>query len=162
MPSPSANPKRLQVIDRIVNRLQAITAGSDFFFTPARVAKKLLHIDQTTATPVYMVMAGEQGGPIEEDGPPDVYHETFYVSVKGVIRDNADTVTKCEQALRDIRRAINEDTRPTAGTGSLHDIADRVIVVKGPDMDDGYNSLNGFGYFDQQFQVEIHGDFGEL
>ena len=161
MPSPSANPIRLQVIDRVVTVLGAVTAGADYFFTPGRVVKRWVHLDEINAFPCYMVTAGEKGGQIITSGAPDVYEETFYISVKGVIKDSSDTVTKCEQALRDIRKAINTDSMSGA-SGSLGAITDSIKCTEGPDMDDGYLSLEGYGFFDQRVEVQIHGNFGEL
>jgi hypothetical protein len=158
---PSVNPLRLQVIDRIVTVLTAITTGSDYFFTPGKVAKRFMHESEISAYPCYMVSAGDQGGPIEMEGAPDAYEEIFYVSIKGVIKDSTDTVTKCEQALRDIRKAINTDSKLQTA-GALGTLTDEVLAVQGPDMDDGYLSLQGFGFFDQKFRVRTHGDFGEL
>ena len=159
--APSANPIRLQVIDRIVAVLGAITTGTDYFFPPGKVAKRFMHLEEINAFPCYMVMAGEKGQSIQLAGAPNEYDEVFSVSIKGVIKDSEDTVTTCEQALRDIRKAINTDS--ISGTaGSLGAIADQVTFVEGPDMDDGYLSLQGYGYFDQKVMVHIHGDFGEL
>jgi len=158
---PSANPLRLQVIDRIVTVLSAITTGSDYFFTPGQVAKRFMHSDEVQAYPCYMVMAGDKGGAITSQGLPYHHDEIFTVSIKGVISDDADTVTKCEQALRDIRKAIHADSISGAA-GSLGVIAVSVWIVEGPDMDDGFLSLQGFGYFDQKVQVTINGEFGEL
>ena len=160
MPSPT-NPIRLQVIDRVVTVLGAITAGADYFFTPGRVYKRWVHLDEINAFPCYMVTASDKGGPIDTSGAPHVYEETFYISIKGVIKDSNDTVTKCEQALRDIRYAINTDSK-SGVAGSLGALTDSIKCTEGPDMDDGYLSLEGYGFFDQRVEVKIHGDFGEL
>lgn len=159
--APSTNPLRLQVIDRFVTVLAAVVTGSSYFFTPGKVAKRFMHLDEISAFPCYMVTAGDKGQQIELTGAPDEYTEWFSVSVKGVIKDSEDTVTTCEQALRDVRKAINEDSKSGAA-GSLGVLTDEVLAVEGPDMDDGMLSLQGYGFFDQRFRVRIHGDFGVL
>ncbi len=163
MANPSALPLRLQVINRIVTVLSAITAGTDYWFTPAKVAKKFLTPEEAMGFPCYMVMAGEKGNRIEHQGAPNVYDEWFTVSVKGIIKNSSDTVTESEKALRDIRKAINADSiSGTAGTlGNLSGVIE-VRIDQGPDMDDGSWSINGYGFFDQPITVHISGDYGEL
>jgi hypothetical protein len=163
MANPSALPLRLQVINRIVTVLGAITAGTDYWFTPAKVAKKFLTPEEAVGFPCYMVMAGEKGNRIELAGSPKVYDEFFTVSVKGIIKNSSDTVTDCEKALRDIRKAINDDSiSGTSGTlGNMTGVV-AIRIDQGPDMDDGSWSINGYGFFDQPISVHITGDYGEL
>jgi hypothetical protein len=154
------NPLRLQVIDRVVAVLAAIVAGSNYFFTPFEVVKRFKHWNECHGFPTYMVFT-DSGGAVELSGVPDLYTENFYVNVKGYVQDNSDTVTKLEQAIRDIRKAIDVDSK-SAAAGSLGALADEVRIEKSPDTDNGYLSLEGFGFFDQQIRVMIEGTYGEL
>lgn len=159
MPTPSANPLRLQVIDRIVTVLSAITAGANYWYTPGKVNKGFLLVPDIMAFPCYMVMAGEKGGAIESSGLPDYYDENFVVSIKGVVKcsKSSDAVDMNEKALADIRKAINTDSVSTAA-GSLGVIATLTWITEGPDMDDGY-LIQNFGFFDQKITVRINETF---
>ena len=155
---PSAS-LRIQVINRVVAVLQAIVAGADYFYTPYAVVKKYLTESELKGYPTYMVFAST-GGNIEI-ASTNLYDETFMVSIKGWVSDPADTVTKVENAVRDIRRAINEDSK--LGTaGSLGALTVEVRIEEPPDTDDGYWSIANLGWFDQRIRVTISGDFGEL
>lgn len=162
MPTPSADPIRLQVIDRIVNRLSAITAGSDYWYTPGKVSKGFIMIPDIPSFPCYMVMAGEKGGEIVATGLPDHHDENFTISIKGVIKCSSgpDAVSMLERALRDVRKAINTDSI-SGDAGSLGVIAVKTWFTEGPDMDDGY-LIQNYGFFDQRVSVMITGEFGEL
>lgn len=162
MPTPSADPIRLQIIDRFVTVLSAITAGASYWYTPGKVSKGFLLVPDIPAFPCYMVMAGEKGGQIVPEGMPDEHTETFTVSVKGVVQCNssAEAMTTIERALRDVRKAINDDS-VSGSAGTLGVLAESVWIVEGPDMDDGY-LIQNYGFFDQRFQVKIIGLFGEL
>jgi len=150
---------RLQVINRIVAVLQAIVAGDNYFYTPYAVVKKFLLESELKGYPTYMVFAST-GGNIEI-ASTNLYDETFMVSVKGWVSDPSDTVTKVENAVRDIRRAINEDSK--LGTaGSLGALTVEVRIKEPPDTDDGYWSIANLGFFDQRIEVTISGDYGEL
>jgi len=154
------NPLRLKTIDRVVAVLAAIVAGDDYFFTPFEVAKRFKHWNECRGFPTYMVFT-DSGGNVDLSGAPDIYDEDFYINVKGYVQDNVDTVTKLEQAIRDVRKAINEDSKSMAA-GSLGAIAVEIRIEKSPDTDNGYLSLEGFGFFDQQIRVKISGGYGEL
>lgn len=157
---PPANPRRLQVLDRIVAVLQTITAGDDYFFTPGEVVRRFVHWSEAKVFPTYMVFAAS-GGKVELSGAPDLYDEDVMVSVKGIVRHPEDTVSLIEKALRDVRRAINEDAKSGAA-GSLGVLAVETRIEEGPETDDGYLSIEGFGFFDQRIRVRIAGDYGEL
>lgn len=162
MPTPSAEPIRLQVINRIIVVLKAITAGSDYWYTPGRVEMRFLQESEITSDVCYAVTVDDKGGPIETAGAPHEYDETFYVTVRGVVACTEDDyITRRERALCDVRKAINEDTK-NGTAGSLMCIADIVVPADGPEMDDGTAAASGFAFFNQQFSVHIHGDFGEL
>lgn len=159
MPSPT-DPKRLQVIDRIVTVLTAITAGANYFYTPYAVQKRFVHWAEAAGFPLYMVFSAT-GGKVELGGAPDLYDEDFLVSIKGYVQDSTDTVSKMERAIRDIRKAINDDSKSGAA-GSLGAMCVEVAIEEPPETDNGYLSLEGFGFFDQRIRIKIAGDFGEL
>ena len=160
MPTPSTNPLRLQVIDRIVTVLAAITTGSSYWYTPKKVSKGLLNDNQIPGYPCYMVTDGEKGGPIKPVGLPYHHDEIFNVSIHSIIKSSSDTVSMNIKALADVRKAIHADSISGAA-GSLGVIAVSVWFVEGPDMDDGV-LLKNYGYFVQNVQVTINGEFGEL
>lgn len=150
-----ADPKRLQIIDRFVTVLKAITAGADYFYTPYQVEKKALIQPEVSGTPCYLVLP-DSGGAIEVSGQ-ELYDEHFYVAVTGIVQDYDDIATKLERAIRDVRKAINEDsTSETSGT--LGTLAVQVRIDEPPEID----YFENFGFFNQRFRVVISGDFGEL
>jgi hypothetical protein len=149
-------PKRLQVIKRIVSVLQSITAGSDYFYTPGAVMMRFVHWAEAPAYPCYMVFSGS-GGAIEATAQavPYVEHtETFEVSIKGYVKDDTDTVSVMEKCLADIKKAIYADFRSGA-SGSLGNLAVNLEFDELPTTDDGYLSLEGFGFFDLRVKVSI-------
>lgn len=160
--APATDPLTQQVIERIITVLEAITTGDDFFYTPAAVVKRFVHWREanfTPAKPIYMVFR-DSGGEITYIGE-QTYCEDWVVNVKGYVQDNADTVTKLERAIRDIRKAINDDSA-SAEAGSLGAIAAAVTIEEPPETDNGYLSLEGIGFFDQRIRIRTDGDFGEL
>lgn len=161
MPSPT-NPKRLRVLDRIITVLGAITAGANYFYTPARVARRVMDYDECDVFPCLMVTAGEGGQPIEYAGEQQ-YDETFNISIKGFVRDDADPNSVMEKVVRDIRYAINQDTLNGA-SGALGDgvLCVYCIFRQSPETDNGFLSQIGLAYFDQQVEVRVSGDWGEI
>jgi len=158
MSSPDS-PLRLQVVNRFVAVLEAITAGSNYFYTPYEVVKRIILPEETNGTPTYMVIP-EGGGNIEFGGT-ELYDETLRIVVHGIVADNVDIVTRMERAIRDIRKAINDDSK--SGTpGSLSVLCVQVRILEPPETDGGAFSVIGKGYFAQPFEVTISGDFGEL
>ena len=158
-----AIPLRLQVINRIVAVLQAIVAGADYWYTPdpGAVVKRFVLWTEAVHFPTYMVFTGS-GGKIELSGAAgddSEYTEDFYVSVKGIVKDSVDTITRLENCIADIRKAIDADSRSGAA-GSLGALAVEVRIEESPETDDGYLSLEGFGFFDQKVRVSIAGVMG--
>jgi len=158
--APATNPKRLQVIDRIVTVLKAIVTGDNYFYTPYDVTKRFVHWAEAKGFPLYMVHSAS-GGTIVYAGEQQ-YDESFYVSVKGIVQDQNDTISKLEKAIRDIRKAINDDSESTAA-GSLGTLCVQVRIDEPPETDNGYLQLEGgFGFFDQRIHIQITGEYGEL
>jgi hypothetical protein len=158
---PPAIPLRLQAINRIVAVLQAISAGATYFYTPGAVVKRFVHWGECKSFPTYMVFTAS-GGKVELSGAAgddSEYTEDFYVSVKGIVKDSVDTVTRLENCIADIRKAIDADSRSGAA-GSLGVLAVETRIEESPETDDGYLSLEGFGFFDQKIRVSIAGVMG--
>ena len=156
-----AIPLRLQVINRVVEVLEGIETGPVYFYTSGIVAKRFIHWSECKAFPTYMVFTGS-GGKVELSGAAgddSEYTEDFYISVKGIVKDSVDTVTRLENCIADIRKAIDADSRSGAA-GSLGALAVEVRIEESPETDDGYLSLEGFGFFDQKVRVSIAGVMG--
>lgn len=160
--SAPAIPKRLQVIDRIVEVLKGIETGSVYFYTPGSVNKRFTHWAECKAFPTYSVSAAS-GGEVALSGAAgddSEYTEDFFVSVKGIIKDSEDTTTKIELCLSDVRKAIDADSRSGA-VGSLGVLAVETRIEASAETDDGYLAVEGYGFFDQRVRVSIAGAMGE-
>jgi hypothetical protein len=156
-----AEPLRLQIINRIVTVLENIVAGDTYFYTSGAVVKRFIHWTECKAFPTYMVFAAP-GGTVELSGAAgddSEYTEDFFVSVKGIVKDNVDTVTRLENCIADVRKAIDADSRSGAA-GTLGVLAEQTRIEDSPETDDGYLSLEGFGFFDQKIRVSIAGVMG--
>lgn len=157
-----SNPLTQQVIERVVTVLQAITTGSNFFYTPYAVIKRYVLWNEATlrvSRPLYMVFR-DTGGPIAPIGE-NLYEMEWYLNVKGYVKDPSDTVTPLGRAIRDIQKAINDDSKGESA-GSLGAITAAVTIEESPLTDNGYLSLVGFGFFDQRIRIRTDGEFGEL
>ena len=156
------NPLTQQIIERVITVLEAITAGDNFFFTPFEVIKRYVHWREARLTPtkpLYMVFR-DSGGVITNIGE-NRYEDDYFINIKGYVQDPSDTVTKLERAIRDVCKAINDDSASEAA-GSLGALAAAVTIEEPPETDNGYLSLEGFGFFDQRIRIRIDGNFGEL
>jgi len=159
--SPTA-PLSLRIIERIITVLKAIVAGDDYFYTPYAVEKKFVHWEEASVKadkPLYMVFR-DSGGRTEFAGT-DLYDEHWFINIKGYVKHNSDTVTPLERAIRDIQKAINDDSKSGAA-GSLGALGVQTTFEEPPTTDNGYLSSQGFGYFEQRVKVISTGDFGEL
>lgn len=158
MPSP-ADCIRLQIRDRVIAVLQAITAGADYNLKPKEVLKKWVHPNQTKGD-TYCVFP-DDGGAIEETGAPDDYTAELYLNITGWVFDNSDPSKKVFQATADIMKAINLDSKlGTAGSLGAMDV--RCSFPEMPETDDGYMSINGIGWFSLRVKFDIAGDYGEI
>ena len=156
------NPLSQQCIDRIVVVLAAITAGDNFFYTPFDVIKEYMiwrEAKLTADKPLYMV-ARASGGVITQIGE-HLYEMEFYVSVQGYVQDPSDAVTRLCRAIRDIQKAINDDSKSEVA-GTLGELSAAVTMEESPETDNGYFSPEDVGWFDQRIRIRIDGDFGEL
>ena len=157
-----SDPKSLVVIDRIVEVLAAIRAGADFFYTPQEVTKRFIHWRDAKGYPTYMVHIAS-GGVVTNIGT-DLYRYQFWLSVKGIVRELGDTVSPLVKSIRDIQKAINDDTKDRSSTGALGTMPciTEIRIDDPPETDNGYLAVEGFGFFDQRIRVSIDGDFGEI
>jgi hypothetical protein len=151
------DPLRLQVVDRFVEVLEAIAPEDGYFFHAGEVTKKFSHWEDCQAFPSYSVFT-DSGGSLE-DHSSFRYGETFHINVKGYVKDDADTVTLLEQCLSDIRLAVMADTKAAAGAGSLGALGAIVRIEEGATTDNGYLSIEGYGFFEQKFTIEISDSF---
>lgn len=157
------DPKTLQVLDRVLLVLREIVRGDDYFVTPGDVIKGFAHYSTLTRFPAYMVAfegASERPVPIGDN----LYHETIAVSIKGwVDPELGECVTRLLKCVRDVQRAVNEDTRPGAGPLSLGVLCCQCDVDT-VETDNGFLAVEqrGFGYFDQRVVAVVEGDWGEL
>jgi len=159
-----ADPKSLQVIDRIVTVLNGIVGGGPaYFYTPRGVMKGFRHYETVTKFPFYMVaFEGSTDRPVPTGD--NQYHQTLAVSVKGwVDLEKGESVTKLLRCVRDVQKAINEDTKSGAGPLSLGVICCSCNVDTA-EADSGFLAIEGrgYGYFDQRVVAVIEGDWGEL
>jgi len=148
-------PKRLQVLDRIVTVLQSIQAPN-YFYSPGSVSRRFVHWAEAPGYPCYMVFTGSDGKaePTGNAGPLVEYTEEFDVSVKGYVKDDTDTIAVMEKCIADIKRAIFADFRSQV-SGSLGSLAVNVEFLEPPITDEGYLSLEGFGFFDLRVRITI-------
>lgn len=157
---PPTDPLRLQVADRFVTVLNAIEAGDDYFYKPHKVAKIPIDYENAKNGPLYMIFTGEEPGTIEFAGT-DLYDESFFITVQGIVHDRTDLVSKVEKAIRDVRRAINEDSK-SGVSSTLGTLADETISTESPEIAYFSAERDDFALFEQKFRVLISGDFGEL
>jgi hypothetical protein len=151
--STPTKPLRLQVLDRIVAVLKAITEGESYWKTPGPIVRRHIGDREAASFPVYGVFAGEGKSPEEINGE---YTEEFEVVVKGVVQSHTDLVEEMEHAIADIRKAVDADARSGAA-GTLGALT--IYARLGTSMtDEGENLAAGFGYFEQRFLVQIAGD----
>jgi len=151
---------RLKVRERIVVVLGAIVTGTDYWKAPYEVARRFIGWMEAKGFPTYMVMIGT-GGNTDLAGAPDEYEEEFNVTIKGIVQDNEDPTAAIEHCVQDIRKAINRDSK-SGVAGSLGALCDQVIQEEGIETDNGYLSVEGFGYFEFLVHIKIHGDYGVL
>ena len=158
---PPSDPLRLQVADRFVTVLTTIEAGDNYFYTPHKVAKIPLDYEKAKYGNLYQVFTGEDAGSIADYYQHEVYDETFYISVIGIVHDRADLVSKVEKAVRDVRYAIDQDSKSGAA-GSLGVLTVQVRIDESPMMEYFSEERDSFAQFDQKFRVHITGDIGDL
>lgn len=103
---PPSEPITEQLIDAIVARLQGITAGADYWYTPGEVARDWKNYPEVRGFPFYGVIDGEQRG---EDLTNVEIEETFFVTIVGWIKDTTDRRQAVRRALADVTKALHSD-----------------------------------------------------
>ncbi len=147
-------PTELAIRDRIVTVLSSITAGADYWYTPAKVFGRFVHWrEYQGAFPLYMVTIGS-GGTREFNSRNNV-DETFYLSIKGYIKDNTDTTARILRCWQDIRVALAREMESPLPAALPSLGAFLLSIPEPPETDDGYMAIEGgLGFFD--VRVEIH------
>jgi hypothetical protein len=144
---PPSDPKRQAIIDAIVARLAAITAGATYFFTP-EVGVDYRHHSEITKFPYYGVIEGDEMNDFLAMTPQ--IKTTLSVSIVGWVSDAEDRRKALNRAVADVQRAIVSDdtwggiafeTRP------LSVITDEATLFAKP-----------FAYFEINIQVVWHHD----
>jgi hypothetical protein len=164
VPSPSANPLRLQIIDRVVTVLSAITAGTDYWHTPNQVIKRYVPPEETQCEITYMVMAGKGEGGIVlagAAGDDTEYHEDVFISIMGTVRSDSDTASMVSKCIRDIRKAIDADSR-SGVAGTLGALAVEARMEKAPITDNGWFEKMNYAQFEITLRVTTEGTYSEL
>jgi hypothetical protein len=154
-------PLRLQVIDRAVTVLQAISAGTSYFYTPYAVQKRLMHWKECGGFPTYMIFMSRSEEP--ERHLDNEYMTAYTISVQGwVDLEMGEPQSKLCKCIRDVEKAINEDSKSTTA-GSLGALASNGLVDIGAvETDNGGFSLEGFAFFEQLVSIKLIGDWGDF
>ena len=156
MSFPSAEPKRLQVIDRIVAVLRAMREGEGYWYTAAEVVKQIVHDREVTRFPFYMVEYESSPGPPKSE-LNHRYQEDLAIIIKGACdKEAGDTTTKLERCIRDVRTAIDADTS-SGVAGSLGALG---VIVAIDSLETEHDA--GYGVFNQRFIARIKGVWTSL
>jgi hypothetical protein len=150
------DPERLNVINRCVTVLGAITAGATYFFSPYKVIKFHVVREQENVPlnkPLYMVLSDM--GEITFAGT-QIYDEMMTVSVLGMIEHSTDLVGAIEKAREDVINALAADANSVAA-GTLGALTDGMDVAGSPVVH--YEPGKNWGIFRQDFKVRIQIDF---
>jgi hypothetical protein len=120
MPTPSADPIREQLIAKVRARLDAITAGSTYWFTPAEVVRDLKNFDEIKASydaaagtikPTYCVIEGQER---KDENHPESSRMVFLildVTIVGWVKATKDRRTALNRAIGDVLTAIWTDEK---------------------------------------------------
>lgn len=153
-------PLRVKVIDRFVAVLGAMTDGTKFNYKAYEVGKRLKNFNECAGFPTYMVFISAMSGPPVAHLDNE-YDEAMVVSVQcWVDMELGEPTTKMAKCLRDVQKAINDDSKST-DVGSLGQLS-ASLDVGTYETDNGGFSAQGVAFFEQQFVVHIVGDWGEL
>jgi hypothetical protein len=158
------DPKTLQVLNRIIEVLAAISPADGFFYPvgEGNVIRGVKGWDEITSFPFDMVYLGpEHSAPeYQTDG---LVLKFPTVQIEGYVdaRGEDDTITRLIKHLADVQRAVNDDSKPGAGADSLGVIAHyaRVGIAE---TDDGMLAGEGKAGFKLSIQCCISGEWGEL
>lgn len=154
------DPISLQVADRFETVLSSIKAGTNYFYTPHKVAKIPLDYEQSKYGNLYEIYIGEETGPVTIVGR-ELYDGIFYITVIGIVHDNKDLVKKIIKSWRDATRAIDVDSK-SGVAGSLDNLSVQIRIEETFEASYYAETHDGFAEFRQRFRCQITGDFGEL
>jgi len=156
MSFPSAEPKRLLIIERVVTVLKAMRQGEGYWYTAADVVKQVVHEREVLKFPFYMVeYESSPGSP--KSNINHQFTEDLAIIIKGACDGEAgDTTTKLERCIRDVRTAIDADTSSVAA-GSLGALG-AVVTIDALEIEHDEK----YGYFNQRFIAHIRGDWRSL
>jgi len=153
-------PKKLSIHSRVVEVLGRISDDGSFFYTPGQVQGKETHWKEKLSDyQLSAYFAGAEEAPIHYPGT--VVRETFTIVVQGWIRSPDDELQNAiSRALRDVRKALFDDM----GEGSADCLGAFTLLLQlGPwQSSPGEGSMEGFGYFRQEFKFSISGDISSL
>lgn len=165
MPTPASLPLRVQAIDRVATVLGAITAGSDYWYTPGRIAKLYIPNEEIDCEVTYMIFAGIGEGTIEfagaGGGVDSLYMEDVFITIQGVVRSDSDTATMVGKCIRDIRKAIDADSC-SGVAGTLGAMFVETRMEKAPITDNGWFANLNYGRFEIQLRVKTEGTYANL
>jgi len=152
--APSSSPLRLQVRDRVIVVLQAITAGSTYWTTPSLVSKSFIEWAEEPGNVKYVVYTDVGPGGWDLTGHK-MYDEIFHVIVGGAVYDSSDPVSVMEKCIEDVRLSIVKDAT-AGGAGSLLAMSSTGVVQvrpDGPPVIDAQLAVEGKMFFFQPFLV---------
>jgi hypothetical protein len=153
-----ADPKSIQVRDRVLVLLHAIVEGDSYFMTPGVVYDNFKNWKEREAYPSYCVFFGEGGEWAEHQGLQAA--ETFILIVHGDFQDD-DAPAAVRKGVRDVRKAIMDDAAGGGVATSLQVLCAHVTLGK-LTTDNGTEAMVGSGYFDQEFSITILGKIEDL
>ena len=160
------DPKTLQVLNRIIEVLAAISPADGFFYPvgEGNVIRGVKGWDEITSFPFDMVYLGSEHRDPEYDmGGMVNKFPTFYVEGFVDAQGEDDTITRLVKHLADVQKAIDVDIQPGAGEDSLGALASGGNVQVGvAETDDGMLAGEGKAAFKLTIRACVRGAWGEL
>jgi len=153
-----AETKSIRVRNRFIELLNRIVKGEEFFSTTGVVYDRWKNWKQRDDYPAYSVFFGPTKEWQEMAGMMAM--ETLILIVKGAIRNEEDAPAQVRRCLRDVRKAVMDDMI-SGGAGSLQELC-KHLTIGSAATDNGDYASEGYGYFDQEFEVTIYGAIEEL
>ena len=146
---PAAEPIREQIIAAIVTRLEGITAGSDFWYTPGEVSRDWKSYQEVLGFPFYGVIDGDES--TQEQTNCEVT-ETFNVIIVGWLKDD-NRRRAVNRAIADLKVAIFSTVISASGhtlgvTEVVRSLAPSTVT------DEAALVAKPFGYFEFRLPVE--------
>lgn len=95
-----------QILAKVAARLNAITTGATYFYTPGEVARDWKNWDEVKSFPFYGVIEGRRARTIDTYTKIDAQ---LTVTIVGWVRHDAQRRTVLNRAIADVIRAIYTD-----------------------------------------------------